>query len=72
MSGGFEALAASQILDPSDPTLLTYEEIKRSFTGCENFMLSYGLKPYKEEDCEEARQISRMMKQQDRENETKK
>ena len=61
---GFEALAASYLLNKEDPSLLTYKEIKRSYSSCENFMLSFGLKPYNFEDCEEAVQISRQLKSQ--------
>jgi hypothetical protein len=52
----------SQIVDESDPTLLTYEEIKQGWGSVLNFMLSYGLKPYNPEDIMEAKSISRMMK----------
>ncbi len=49
-------------MDESDPTLLTYEEIKQGWGSVLNFMLSYGLKPYNPEDIMEAKSISRMMK----------
>ena len=46
MSGGREeGLAASQILDGSDPSLLTWREIRDSWGSCTNFVQSYGLKP---------------------------
>jgi hypothetical protein len=56
------ALAASELLDKTDPTLLTYKEIKRSYGSPLNFFLSFGLKPWNPEDCEEARAISRQLK----------
>ena len=62
MGGAEEGLAASQILDKNDPTLLTWREIKDSYGSCLNFMLSFGLKPWNPEDCEEARAISRSFK----------
>ena len=62
MSGGREeGLAASQILDGSDPTLLTWREIKDSWGSCTNFVRSYGLKPYDLGDLQEAAAISRAL-----------
>ena len=37
-------------------------QIKDGWGSSTNFMLSYGLKPYNEEDCEEALEISRSLK----------
>ena len=37
-------------------------KIKDGWGSCTNFMLSYGLKPYNMEDCEQALEISRSMK----------
>ncbi len=60
-----EGLAAAAILDKNDPTLLTYKEIKESWGSCLNFFISYGLKPWDDHDCEEARYLSRQMKGQE-------
>ena len=57
-----EGLAASHLSDPNDPTLLTRKEIKDSWGSFSNFMISYGLKPYNPDDCEEAVAISRAFK----------
>jgi hypothetical protein len=64
MGGAEEGLAASILCDKSDPTLLTWKEIKESYGTCLNFMLSFGLKPWNHEDGEEARAISRSLKEQ--------
>jgi hypothetical protein len=64
MGGSEEALAASVLLDKTDPTRLTWKEIKDSYGSCLNFFLSFGLKPWNSEDCEEALSISRAMKQE--------
>ena len=53
-----EGLAATYLSNPSDPSMLTTKEIKDSWGSFSNFMLSYGLKPYNPEDCEEAVAIS--------------
>ena len=58
-----EGLAATHLLDKDDPTRLTYKEIKEGWGSCENFMLSYGLKPYDSGDCKEALSISRALKE---------
>lgn len=60
-----EQLAAVQLCDKSDPTLLTWKQIKDSWGTPLNFFHSYGLKPYNPEDCEEARAISRALKAED-------
>jgi len=63
-----ELLAALQLCDKDDPTLLTRTELKRSWGGpfpCTNFMLSYGLKPWNPEDIDEAVAISRALKGSD-------
>jgi hypothetical protein len=58
-----EALARSVLgVVRSDPTLLSLQEMKEGWGGCLNFMLSYGLKPWKAEDVKEALAISRAMK----------
>ena len=57
-----EGLAASQLLDKNDPTLLSWKEIKDSWGTCLNFFYSFGLKPWNFEDCDEARAISRSFK----------
>jgi hypothetical protein len=58
-----EGLAASEILNKSDPALLTSKEIKAGWGSNRNFFYSYGLKPWNSEDCEMARQISRTLKE---------
>ena len=64
MGGREESLAASQLLDKNDPSLLTWREIKEAYGGCENFMLCHGLKAYNFEDYPEAIAISRSLKAQ--------
>jgi len=64
--GDAERMAASQLCDKTDPTLLTWKELKEGWGGplvCTNFMISYGLKPYNMEDIEEAVAISRALKE---------
>ena len=56
-----EGFAASQILDGSDPSLLTWREIRDSWGSCTNFVRSYGLKPYDLGDLQEAAAISRAL-----------
>lgn len=63
MSGREEALAASQILDAGDPTLLTSKEIKDSWGSCLSFFQAYGLKPWSVSDCAEARTLSKSLKE---------
>eukprot|EP00092_Neocalanus_flemingeri_P036035 GFUD01039235.1.p1 GENE.GFUD01039235.1~~GFUD01039235.1.p1 ORF type:complete len:447 (-),score=102.38 GFUD01039235.1:61-1401(-) len=69
MSRELEGLAASRLCDESDPTLLSWKQLKRSWgpTGffCCNFMFSYGLKPYNDGDIDEAVAISRGLKEMD-------
>ena len=60
-----EALAAAELLNSSDPTLLTGKEIREGWGSVTNFMISYGLKPYNKEDCEQARALSRAIKRGD-------
>ncbi len=55
-------LAAVELLDSRDPTLLTSKEITDSYGSPFNFFISLGLKPWKPDDCEAARDISRAMK----------
>merc|ERR1712156_1141540 len=61
--GGFEGLIASVLCDRSDPTRLTGKEIKDEFGSLENFVRSYGLKPYEMDDLQEALSISRSLKE---------
>ena len=46
--------------------MLTTKQIKESWGSFSNFMLSYGLKPYNPEDCEEAVAISKAFAENDR------
>ena len=63
MDGSTQGLAANALCDASDPTRLTYKELKDGWGGSAEFMSSYGLKPYKPEDCEDALNISRALKE---------
>ena len=65
MDGTLEGLAASHLFDKSDPTRLTWKEVKNSWGSATNFMFSYGLKPYNFEDLDEALAISRALKKHD-------
>ena len=56
-----EGLAASFLSNPSDPSMLTNKEIKDGWGSFTNFMLSYGLKPFNHEHCEEAVAISKAL-----------
>ena len=56
-----EELAASHLSNPSDPSMLTTKEIMDGWGSFSNFMLSYGLKPFNPEDCEEAVAISQTL-----------
>ena len=56
-----EGLAASYLSNPSDPSMLTTKEIKDGWGSFTNFMISYDLKPYNSEDCEEAAAISQSL-----------
>ena len=56
-----EGLAASYLSNPSDPSMLTTKEIKDGWGSFSNFMMSYGLKPFNHDDCEEAAAISRSL-----------
>ena len=62
MPGRQEAFAATELLNKSDPTLLTWKEVQEIWGSCYNFFISYGLKPWDGEDCEKARSISRDLK----------
>ena len=57
--GNMKRLAAIALCDSSDPTRLTSRELNEGWGSPADFMLSYGLKPYNPEDCEEALSISR-------------
>jgi len=59
---GQEALAAMQLLNTGDPTLLTQSEIFSSFGSCLNFFLANGLRPSDPDDWDEALAISGAMK----------
>lgn len=65
MDGSQQALAAVVLCDASDETRLTHAELKKGWGGPLEFMLSFGLKPWKEEDCVEALAISRAFKESD-------
>ena len=58
-----EGLCSAILLDKSDPTRLTYREIKDSWGTCANFVRSYGLKDYDPDQIEEALSISRALKE---------
>ena len=59
----FNDLVSNYLFDEEVPDMLTRKEIEENFGTVQNFMLSYGLKPYKIEDCEEAASISRALKE---------
>ena len=65
MGGQEEQFCASILCDKNDPTRLTWRELKDGWGSVENFVLSYGLKPYNLEDLEEALSISRCLKEND-------
>ena len=70
--GDLERLAASYLCDKNDSSLMTWKELKDGWGGplvCTNFMISYGLKPFNPEDCEEAVAISRALKEGNNESE---
>ena len=50
------------LLDDSDPTLLTYKEMKANWSTCTNFMEMNGLKPWDRNDVDSAKNISRELK----------
>ena len=61
MADGYsKGLAATALCDLSDPTRLTWRELNEGWGSAAQFMISYGLKPYDQEDCEEALAISRL------------
>lgn len=62
MEDAEENLAASQLLNAADPTLLPWREIKEGWGSCRNFYLSYGLKPWNADAWHEAVAISRAMR----------
>jgi len=64
MDGNSERMAALYLSDQNDPTRLTWREVKQSYGSWSNFMVSFGLKPWNQDDLEEALAISRSMKQQ--------
>jgi len=54
-----EILAASMICSPGDPNLLSFTDLVNGWGGPLEFMASYGLKPYNDDDVEEALSISK-------------
>ena len=60
-----EMLVESLLIDDNDPSRLSKSEIIQSWGSLCNFMLSYGLKPYKFEDIEDAVSLSRSLKEND-------
>jgi len=65
MDESIEMLVESLLIDDSDPSRLSKSEIIESWGSLSNFMLSYGLKPYKFEDIEDAVSLSRSLKEND-------
>lgn len=63
MDGSSERLAAAFLSNKNDPTRLTWQEVKAGWGSWSNFMHSYGLKPWKQDNLEEALAISRALKQ---------
>lgn len=57
----------TMLLNKSDPSRLTQKEIEQSWGSVRNFVQSYGLKEYDPDDLEVALQISRGLKEGDRE-----
>lgn len=62
MDGRLEGLCASVLCDGTDPTRLTSKELRDGWGSVQNFVISYGLKPYDHNDLEEALAISRALK----------
>lgn len=62
-----ELLASVNIIDENDPSLMKRKELIDGWGSVSNFMLSYNLKPWKLEDCDEAKNISRSFKEADQE-----
>lgn len=60
-----ETLAASILINPRDPTRLTWREIQNGWGSCANFFLSHGLRPFDFDHHDEAIGISRAMKSGD-------
>jgi len=60
---GEEFMAAAVLSDDDDPTRLSWDEVEKSWGSWYSFMRSYCLKPWDQEDCEEALAISRALKQ---------
>ncbi len=57
-----EHLAATYLLDSTDPSRLTWKEVQGRWGSCLNFFLSYGLRPWDANDAREALAISRACK----------
>lgn len=55
MDGALEGMAARAVMDDGK---LSYAAVKDGWGSATNFMLSYGLKPWNEEDLAEAGAIS--------------
>ena len=64
MEEGFEFFANSYLVDDNDPSRLSLKELEvwDEEYPCFRFMRSYGLKPWRNEDCEEALLISQALK----------
>ena len=67
MDGQMKGLAAVVLCDKDDPTRLSSKELKEGWGGPAEFMLSYGLKPFKPEDCHQALAFSRALQEADME-----
>lgn len=63
MDGMFEPLAASYLLNKSDPTRLTWKEVQDTWGTWTEFMAAYDLKPSSDDDLKKALDISRRLKQ---------
>ena len=65
MSGREIQLAASNLCDKDDDTLLTHAELAASWGGPLEFMHSHGLYPHEQEDLDDAVALSRAYKEAD-------
>jgi hypothetical protein len=65
MSGREISLAASNLCDKDDDTLLTHAELAASWGGPIEFMHSHGLYPHEQEDLDDAVALSRAYKEAD-------
>lgn len=62
MDGALEGMAARAVMDDGK---LSYAAVKDGWGSATNFMLSYGLKPWNEEDLAEAGAISAELEKQE-------